>query len=174
MRGFTTPSGVCRVRLRRVRRVARGYGASVRVAFRAPPCLLRSRRPRRRSRRAAAAPARVALLVLRVSVLLFFRHRARFEGARVRSVERARRRMRGPRARYEPSAGRDSVCLPIRDPTRTFHQKVFGGVITFLFGIAPDSVLTKRMRRILTAKQWVFRTLRHAPTSRTQTCLWIL
>ena len=42
---------------------------------------------------AAAAPARVALLVLRVAVFLFFRHRARFDGAPVRSVERARRRM---------------------------------------------------------------------------------
>ena len=41
----------------------------------------------------AAAPARVALLVLRVAVFLFFRHRARFDGAPVRSVERARRRM---------------------------------------------------------------------------------
>ena len=97
---------------------------------------------------AAAAPARVALLVLRVSVLLFFRHRAHFEGARVRSVECARRRMRAAAAGMRALGG-TRLCLfaHTRDPARTFHQKVRGGVITSLGDVARDSVLTKKMNR---------------------------
>ena len=76
---------------------------------------------------AAAAPARVALLVLRVSVLLFFRHRARFEGARVRSVERARASNARGRGR-DASPRRDeilSVC-PYATLRALFTKKCAG------------------------------------------------
>ena len=76
---------------------------------------------------AAAAPARVALLVLRVSVLLFFRHRARFEGARVRSVERARRRMRAAAGEMRALGGTRFCLFAHTRPYAHFSPKSVWG-----------------------------------------------
>ena len=112
----------------------------MRVAFRAPP--VSSAPPpsppepeRRRSR--SGRPPRTEGLVL------LFRHRARFEGARVRSVERARASNSAAAGRRCPR--RTRFCLSTRS-TRLFTSVCESPRLT---GIAPDSVLTKM--RILTA-----------------------